>query len=142
MGAAVVHLATQQIREGLVRWAPMTALARGDHRVLSPVARLANAIEVLEFPLAAHTLDEAGCVEAKYRAALCDLWCHTFTACIYVEENIVRVLYPMRRWKSRARELLSRDEIDDLDRWSVNLELFKGDTANLQAKLTQLLPDW
>src|SRR5690349_9226505 len=47
IGAAVVHLATQQIREGLVRWAPMTALARGDHRVLPPVARLANAIEVL-----------------------------------------------------------------------------------------------
>ncbi len=142
IGAAVVHRATQQIREGLVRWAPMTALARGDYHVLSPVAKVADAIEVLEFPLDADVLDEKGCVAARYRKAMCDLWCHTLTGCVYVEENIVEVLYPARHWPSTARGLLSPHEQDELKDWLVHPESFKRVTTNRQQDLKDLLPNW
>jgi len=93
-GAAILRMATREIREGLARWAPTTGLAGGDYHALSPIASLADIIEALEFPLAAPRRDKDGCVVEKYRQPLCILWRHALTTCLYVEESIVRLLDP------------------------------------------------
>lgn len=119
-GAAILRVATQQLRAGLAQWTPATVLAGGDYRVLSPTARLADVIEVLEYPLRAERRDPADSVDDKYRQPLCTLWRHALTTCVYVEEDIVRVLYPERHdWISKAREMLSDSDLEDLAGWLV-----------------------
>jgi hypothetical protein len=145
----ILRLATQQIREGLVRWAPMTALARGDYHALSPVARLADVLEALEFPFAAPRIDRgSGCIDSRFRAPVQVLWLHAITACIYVEEIIVRVLHPKDghserpgEWTSKARELVSGDEICELDRWLRDVTAFEMDTSRRQSTLMAMV-DW
>lgn len=145
----ILRLATQQIREGLVRWAPMTALARGDYHALSPVARLADVLEALEFPFAIPRMDSTtGSVDFKFREPLRVLWLHAITACIYVEERIVRVLYPTgqhperpKAWISKARELLSEDKVCELDSWLKDSAKFENDTTRRESALMALV-DW
>jgi hypothetical protein len=76
------------------------------------------------------------------------LWLHALTTCVYVEENIVRDLYPAgefpeRRgvWTSRARDMLSGDGLQELERWLKDDEQFKSDTRRREAGVTFLL-DW
>jgi hypothetical protein len=146
----ILRLATEQIREGLVTWAPMTTLARGDYRVLKPVARLADVLEVLEFPFDDRRIDDGtGCVKVKYREPLRALWLHAISTCVFVEENIVRVLYPKgehpergpEEWESRARELLSEDKVMELDLWLKDPGIFESDTRDRQSAVTVLM-DW
>jgi hypothetical protein len=139
-GAAILRVATQEIREGLVRWAPTTALARGDYRILSPVASLADVIEDLEFPFAPHRRVD-GSVAQKYRDPLCELWCHALATCIYVEEKIVRLLNPPVHdgWESRARELLSDEGEAEVNRWHQHAEAFEQTTGERENALTSLL---
>jgi hypothetical protein len=141
-GAAILRVATQQLREGLARWTPATVLAGGNYSVLSPTARLADIIEALEYPLQAGRRDQADSVDDKYRQPLCTLWRHALTTCVYVEEDIVRVLYPERRdWFSKARELLSASDLDDLAGWLADAETFNKDTADRKTALTGLVPE-
>jgi hypothetical protein len=138
-GAAILRMATREIREGLVRWAPTTGLAGGDYHVLSPIASLADIVETLEFPLATARRDQAGSVADKYRQPLCVLWRHALTTCVYVEENIVRLLDPGGGWVSRARELLSDCEQEDLKQWLADAVIFEKDTANREYALLRLI---
>ena len=138
-GAAILRMATRQIREGLARWAPTTGLAGGDHHALSPIASLADIIEVLEFPLAPSRREQGGSVADKYLQPLCVLWRHALTTCVYVEENIVRLLDPGGGWVSRARELLSDYEKEDLKRWLADTATFEKDTADRDSALRRLI---
>ena len=126
--AEILRMATEQIREGLVRWAPMTALAGGDYRVLRPVARLADVLEVMEFPFDNKRRDDGkSCIDVMFHWALRDLWLHAITTCVYVEENIVRTLYPAREYPERGpgewtsigprENMLSDDQRTELDDW-------------------------
>jgi len=146
-GTEILRLATQQIREGLARWAPMMALAHGDHRVLSPAARLADMLETLEFPFAAKRIVlETGCVNAEFREPLRALWLHAITTCVYVEENIVRDLYPVdgRRERTRperpaepwtseqVRKRLPVAREQELDAWLADQQKFERETKQRQ----------
>jgi hypothetical protein len=126
--AKILRLATEQIREGLVRWAPMMTLAHGDYKALVPVTTLADVLEVMEFPFAEKRIAKAdGHVEAMFHGALRDLWLHAITTCVYAEENIVKALYPRREYPERPKErwespeprslMLSPDQRDELDLW-------------------------
>jgi hypothetical protein len=138
-GAAILRMATRQIREGLARWAPTTGLAGGDYHALSPIASLADIVEVLEFPLAAYRIDQAGSVAEKYRQPLCILWRHALTTCVYVEENIVRLLDPQGHWFSRAREMLSDSDKEDLKRWLTDATIFEKDSMTRGNALLELI---
>jgi hypothetical protein len=143
----MLRLATEQIREGIVQWAPMTALAQGGHKTLTPIARLADVLEVLEFPFDDKRIDnKTKCVQGKFHQPLRALWLHALTTCVYVEENIVRDLYPKGEfperpgvWTSRARDMLSGDGLRELDRWLKDDEQFKSDTRRREADVTFLL---
>ncbi len=126
--AKILRLATEQIREGLVRWAPLMALARGDYRVLGPVTTLADVLEAMEYPFAGKRTDNGTSpIGEQYRAPLRALWLHAITASVYAEENIVRTLYPAHEYPERGpkpwtsdqpRELmLSGGQREELDRW-------------------------
>jgi hypothetical protein len=127
--AQILRLATERIREGLVRWAPMMTLAHGDYQALVPVTTLADVLEVMEFPFAEKRLAKAGgYVEADFRKPLQDLWLHAITTCVYAEENIVKALYPWREYPERPRKLpwisaeprtlmLSPDQLVELELW-------------------------
>jgi hypothetical protein len=126
--AKILRLATEQIREGLVKWAPMMALAHGDYEVLVPVTVLADVIEALEYPFDDRRTDHGKkCIDAQFREPLRGLWLHAITTCVYAEENIVRTLYPRREhpergdkpWKSdQPREsMLSENQRTEIDRW-------------------------
>jgi hypothetical protein len=145
----MLRLATVQLREGIVRWAPMTALAQGDHKKLTPVAKLADVLEVLEFPFDDRQIDKkTKCIQRKFHEQLQALWLHALTTCVYVEENIVRDLYregefPKRPgvWQSQARRLLSGDGMRDLLCWLEDYGQFKRDTLSRESDVTDLL-DW
>jgi len=166
--AKILRLATEQIREGLVRWAPMMTLAHGDYKALVPVTTLADVLEVMEFPFAEKRIAKAdGHVEAMFHGALRDLWLHAITTCVYAEENIVKALYPRREYPERPKErwespeprslMLSPDQRDELDLWlghpltySLRHPLkfrlggarkFKKDTRNLSYAVT-INVDW
>jgi hypothetical protein len=138
-GAATLRMATREIREGLARWAPTTGLAGGDYRALSPIASLADIIEVLEFPLAPHRRDNDGSVAEKFRQPLCILWRHALTTCLFVEESIVGVLDPQGGWYSRAREMLSDCDLADLKRWLAEPAIFEKDTIARRNALLELV---
>lgn len=138
-GAKVLRLATREIREGIARWAPTTGLAGGDYHALSPIASLADIVEVLEFPLAVFRRDQAGSVAEKYRQPLCILWRHSLTTCVYVEENIVRLLDQQGHWISRAREMLSDCDQEDLKRWLADAAVFEKDTMARKNALLDLI---
>lgn len=138
-GAVILRMATREIREGLVRWAPTTGLAGGDYHALSPIASLADIVEVMEFPLAVPRRDHDGSVADRYRQSLCILWRHALTTCVYVEENIVRLLDPQGNWYSRAREMLSDCDKEDLQRWLADPEIFDKDTIQRENALRVLL---
>ena len=146
-GTEILRLATQQIREGLVRWATMTALAHGDHRILSPAARLADMLETMEFPFAAQRIvPETGCVNADFSGPLRALWLQAITTCVYVEENLVRDLYPAERrrertgperpaepWTSKqVRKRLSADVVQELEAWLADQKRFERETKQRQ----------
>jgi hypothetical protein len=139
-GAAILEMATCEIREGLAQWAPTANLAGGDYRALSPIASLADIIEVLEFPLARSRWDQACSVADKYRQPLCMLWCHALATCVYVEENIVKVLHAEGGWKSAAREMLSDSETEDLEQWLADPVIFERDTLSRKEALLRLIP--
>lgn len=126
--AKILRMATEQIREGLVRWAPMMTLAHGDYKALVPVTTLADVLEVMEFPFADKRIANAdGHVEEKLHGALRDLWLHAITTFVYAEENIVKALYPRREYPERPDEpwrseeprklMLSPDQRAELDLW-------------------------
>jgi hypothetical protein len=126
--AKILRMATEQIREGLVRWAPMMTLAHGDYTSLVPVTTLADVLEVMEFPFAEKRIaQEGGHVQGIFHDALRDLWLHAITTCVYAEENLVRALYPKREYPERPPEpwisqeprtlMLSPDQRAELDRW-------------------------
>jgi hypothetical protein len=123
------------------------ALAHGDHRVLSPGARLADMLETLEFPFAARRMvPETGCVSAEFREPLRALWLHAITTCVNVEENIVRDLYPVERRRQRTRPerpaepwtseqvrtRLSMAMTQELDAWLGDQHRFERETKQLQ----------
>jgi len=139
--AKILRLAVEQIREGLVRWAPMMALAHGDYGVLVPVTMLADVLEVMEFPFDDKRRDGGqGPVDGKYREALRELWLHAITTCVYAEETIVTALYPRheyperpdRPWQSyKPRELmLSEGREAELDGWLARPRTFKQTSRN------------
>ena len=138
-GATILRLAIREIRQGLARWAPTTGLAGGDYHALSPIASLADIIEALEFPLAVSRRDQAGSVAEKYRQPLCILWRHSLTTCVYVEENVVRLLDPQGNWISRAREMLSDCDQEDLKRWLADAAIFEKDTIIRKNALLDLI---
>jgi hypothetical protein len=152
--AGLLRLATEQIREGLVRWAPMTALARGDYRILSPVATLADVLEVMEFPFDNKRREDGkNCVDACFHDALRDLWLHAITTCVYVEENIVRTLYPVREYPERGSgpwtsdgprvRMLSVEALDELDGWLQDPARFRADSRIRELAITtKLKPPW
>lgn len=127
--AKILRMATEQIREGLVRWAPMMTLAHGDYQALVPVTTLADVLEVMEFPFAEkRTAKAKGHVEDDFHDALRELWLHAITTFVYAEENIVKALYPRREYPERPKKqrweseeprklMLSPDQRDELDRW-------------------------
>jgi hypothetical protein len=126
--AKILRLATEQIREGLVRWAPMMTLAHGDYKALVPVTTLADVLEVMEFPFAEKRIAKAdGHVDGIFHDALRDLWLHAMTTCVYAEENLVRALYPRREYRERPKKpweseeprrlMLSPDQRAELDLW-------------------------
>ncbi|MGH3254359.1 MAG: hypothetical protein ACRDOU_02975 [Streptosporangiaceae bacterium] len=109
--AKILRLATERIREGLVRWAPMMTLAHGDYQALVPVTTLADVLEVMEFPFAEKRIAKAGGhVEEIFHEALRDLWLHAITTCVYAEENIVRALYPRREYPERSDKPWTSEE--------------------------------
>jgi hypothetical protein len=152
--AGILRLATEQVREGLVRWAPMTALARGDYRVLSPVATLADVLEVMEYPFDNKRRDDGkNCVDAYFHNALCDLWLHAITTCVYVEENIVRTLYPVEEYPERGSDpwtsggprerMLSVEALDELDGWLKDSAKFRAESRVRELAITtKLKPPW
>ncbi len=138
-GAKILRMATCEIRAGLARWAPTTGLAGGDYHALSPIASLADIVEVLEFPLADSRIDQGDSVAEKYRQPLCILWQHALTTCVYVEENIVRLLDPQGSWFSRAREMLSASDLENLKRWLADATIFERDSIARRNVLLELL---
>jgi len=138
-GAAILRMATREIREGLVRWAPTTGLAGGDYRALSPLASLSDIIEVLEFPLAPHRRDQAGSVVGKYRQPLSALWRHILATSVYAEESMIRLVGFGGGWVSRARDLLSDCEKEDIERWLADAVEFEKDTAVRRAAVVQFI---
>jgi len=138
-GEAILRMAIREIREGLARWAPTTGLAGGDYRALSPIASLADIVEALEFPLATSRRAQDGSVAEKYRQPLSILWRHALTTCVYVEENIVDLLDPEGGWFSRAREMLSDCDVEDLKRWLADPAIFERDTISRKNALMDLV---
>lgn len=147
--AKILRMATEQIREGLVRWAPMMTLAHGDYKALVPVTTLADVLEVMEFPFADKRIaDAGGHVEGTFHDPLRDLWLHAITAFVYAEENIVKALYPRREYPERSDErwqseeprklMLSPDQRDELDLWLGlgGARKFKKDTRNRSFAVT------
>lgn len=134
--AQILRLAVERIREGLVRWAPMMALAHGDYKVLVPVTSLADVLEVMEFPFVDKRRDDGkGPVDEKFRDALHELWLHAITTCVYAEETVVSALYPRREYPERPDEpwrsekprtmMLSEDQKTELGWWLANPRKFK-----------------
>ena len=147
--AQILRLAVEQIRGGLVRWAPMMTLAHGDYKALVPVTTLADVLEVMEFPFADKRIAKAGGhVDAAFHDALRDLWLHAITTCVYAEENIVKALYPRREYPERPKErwespeprrlMLSPDQRAELDLWLGlrGARRFKKDTRNRSYAVT------
>jgi len=147
--AQILRLAVEQIRGGLVRWAPMMTLAHGDYKALVPVTTLADVLEVMEFPFVDKRIDKTGGhVEAAFHDALRDLWLHAITTCVYAEENIVKALYPRREYPERPKErwespeprrlMLSPDQRAELDLWLGlgGARKFKKDTRNRSYAVT------
>jgi hypothetical protein len=133
--ARILRLAVEQIREGLVRWAPMMALAHGDYEVLVPVTTLADVLEVMEFPFDDKRRgDGKGPIDEAFREALRGLWLHAITTCVYAEETIVTALYPRREYPERPdkpwrsdkprRLMLSRSQEAELNRWLESPRVF------------------
>ena len=150
--AKILRMATEQIREGLVRWAPMMTLAHGDSKVLVPVTRLADVLEVMEFPFADNRTDNGqSCVEDKFRGALRELWLHALTTCVYAEESVVRALYPKREWPERGdapwtsekprKFMLSDSQRNELDEWLAHPLRFESATRARQQEVTRHL-EW
>jgi hypothetical protein len=148
--AGILRLATEQMREGLVRWAPMAALARGDYRALSPVASLADVLEVMEFPFDNKRRDDGrSCVDVQFHDALRDLWLHALTACVYVEETLVKTIYPEKEYPERApgawiskgpRERMLTDEAKgELACWLNDARTFETITRARQRAITSKL---
>jgi hypothetical protein len=150
--AQILRLAVERIRQGLVRWAPMMALAHGDYQVLVPVTTLADVLEVMEFPFVDKRRDDGkGPVDEKFRAALHELWLHAITTCVYAEETVVSALYPRREyperpdvpWRSEEprKLMLSEDQQTELGWWLERPRTFKEATRNRKHAVTKDV-DW
>lgn len=137
--AQILRLAVGRIREGLVRWAPMMALAHGDYEVLVPVTMLADVLEVMEFPFDDKRRDDGkGPVDERFRGALHELWLHAITTCVYAEETIVGALYPRREYPERPADpwrsekprklMLSAGREAELDGWLARPGTFREAT--------------
>jgi hypothetical protein len=145
--AKILRMATERIREGLVRWAPMMTLAHGDYTALVPVTTLADVLEVMEFPFADKRIAQAGGhVQGKFHDALRDLWLHAITTCVYAEENIVGALYPKREYPERPPQawisaeprtlMLSAEQLAELNSWLGRPRSFKKDTRDRSYAVT------
>ena len=150
--AEILRMATEQIREGLVRWAPTMALAGGDYRVLRPVAALADVLETMEFPFDNNRRNAGkGCIDVKFQWALRDLWLHAITTCVYVEENIVRTAYPASEYPERGpgawrsvgprEHMLSPGQRTELDAWLNDADTFEVANRARQLEVFKHL-DW
>jgi hypothetical protein len=150
--AEILRMATEQIREGLVRWAPTMALAGGDYRVMGPVAGLADVLESMGFPFDnKRRNDGKSGIDVKFRWALHDLWLHAMTTCVYVEEDIVRTAYPAHEYPDRGpgpwtsvgpREyMLSEKQRTELDAWLKDADKFETANRERQREVTKHL-DW
>jgi hypothetical protein len=148
LAAQILRLAVERIREGLVRWAPMMALAHGDYEVLVPITTLADVLEVMEFPFVdKRRNDGKGPVDEEFREALHELWLHAITACVHAEETIVGALYPRREyperpdqpWRSEEprKRMLSEDQRTELDQWLESPSTFKKATRNRKYAVTK-----
>jgi hypothetical protein len=148
LAAQVLRLAVERIREGLVRWAPMMALAHGDYEVLVPITTLADVLEVMEFPFVdKRRNDGKGPVGEEFREALGELWLHAITTCVYAEETIVGALYPRREYPERPDQpwrsdeprnrMLSADQKTELGQWLESPSTFKKATRNRKYAVTK-----
>ena len=146
--AQILRLAVERIREGLVRWAPMMALAHGDYEVLVPVTTLADVLEVMEFPFVDKRRNNGkGPVDEKFRDALHELWLHAITTCVYAEETVVSALYPTAEyperpdlpWRSEEprKLMLSKDQETELGRWLERPRTFKEATRRRKHAVTK-----
>jgi hypothetical protein len=128
LAARILKIATRRMRTGLASWAPLTALARGDHRPLSQAALMADILEAIEFPFHHSRLDESKAVSPTNRGPLCQLWDHASVGFVYVEEEIVRTLHPNRPWTSFARHLLREEAVATLRHWQTKPGSFERET--------------
>jgi hypothetical protein len=129
VAAKILRIATRHMRTSLASWAPLTALARGDHRLLSQAALMADLLEAIEFPFHHSRLDESNAVSPTNRQQLCQLWDHAIVGFVYVEEEVVRALHPQRPWTSFARGLLRDETAATLTTWQVRPGSFERDTT-------------
>ena len=148
LAAQILRLAVERIREGLVQWAPMMALAHGDYEVLVPITVLADVLEVMEFPFVdKRRNDGKGPVDEGFREALHELWLHAITTCVYAEETIVGALYPKREYPERPdqpwrsdeprKRMLSEDQVTELGQWLESPGAFKKATRNRKYAVTK-----
>jgi hypothetical protein len=137
-----LRIATEQLRAGIAQWVPLTALAKvddDDQEVLSQVALMADVLEALEFPLGRRQRDDSNAVKAAYREQFCQLWSSSIVGFIYVEEEIVRTLDPVRPepWRSQARKLLADDLEGHLNDWQSKKIPFRDELEGLHTDLRE-----
>ncbi len=147
--AKILRLAVEQIREGLARWAPTMAAARGDYKVLAPVTTLADVLEIMEFPFADDRRDGGkGPVAKTFHPALQILWLHAITTCIYAEESMVSAMYPRLEYPERPKtpawtsdkpreKMLSRDQLTELEHWLKRPRKFRKATRDRKYAVTK-----
>lgn len=118
--------ASAYLRESLARWSPLLSIGaevnEASHSMILNVAYLADAVSVLEVPLAEARLQE-GVLPARVRDSFAELWEVISAAFVFVEESSANALRPSLElaanhiWKSAMRNKLTPAALQYLKQW-------------------------
>ena len=146
--------ASANLRVGLARWSPLLSMGAevsdASHSMIVNSAYLADAVSVLELPLAEARLEQ-GVPPPNVRTRFVDLWEIVAAAFVFVEEASANALRPSldqppgRVWKSAMRTKLSRSSAGWLDRWDrskISAEAFQEDLVKARDGLEALQIDF
>ncbi len=111
-----VRTLASQARDTLAHWAPIMVLDSRTAVALNRVGTIADSLEDLHRPLGPLRRRDGEGIDSRERRVLTALlWDEVITAALALEENLAQTM-GRRGWRSRARELLSHDGLDRLNR--------------------------
>ncbi len=145
--------ASAYLRGSLARWSPLLSVGaevnEASHSMILNSAYLADAVSVLEVPLAEVRLDE-GIPPANVRSCFVDLWAVVAAAFVFVEEESANALRPSleqpssKPWQSAMRNRLDLVSISRLKQWecgSRSSTRFQRDLLKARDDLNELQKD-